>query len=309
MARRRSKLRNLVEFALARSVMAMARILPASSMQPVAKGLGGILYLVIKSRRKVVRENVKLAFGDARGTPEADALGRASLSNLCRSFMELSRIPRDREAARGLVRFRDAETWERTKQAADGGPFVVAASHFGAYEMPGVLSELIGFPASTIVRPLDNPLLERFMAGIRVRFGQRIVSNRGGFRALIRALGEGRNVAVMVDLNHRRARRIYVDYFGTPAATAPTAALLAILSGRPLVCSFPRRMETPLQFELEMGELHWPRPGAKRQEEIQRLMQLVTDDIEKRVRAEPELWLWTHRRWKTRPAVQERAES
>jgi KDO2-lipid IV(A) lauroyltransferase len=216
--------------------------------------------------------------------------------------MELSRIPRRAEDAAQLLTLSESAELELVKQAARTGPLVVAASHYGAYEVLGMLSPLMDMPATTLVRPLDNPLLETYLKGIRTRFGQRIVGNRGGLRSLIRDLEDGRNAVVLVDLNHRAAQRIFVDYFGTPAATAPTAARLAVRTGRPLVCVFARRLERPMRFELDFGALHWPRSEGNREDEVVRLMQCVTSDVEERVRREPGHWLWTHRRWKTRPA-------
>ena len=301
MKARRSHIRNVAEYVLARSVLAAIRILPPGAMRPVSLGCGVLLQFLIKSRRRVVRENVALAFGESGSAPDPDSLCRESLASLCRSFMELDRIPRDADLMRRRLRIRDDENGRRLRAALADGPVVFAGSHFGAYEMGGLLGPLVDLDTTTIVRPLDNPLLERYLSRLRTRFGQRIVSNRGGLRELLRTLEAGGNVTVLVDLNHRPKRRVFVDYFGVPAATAPTAALLAVRANRPLACGFLRRLPESLHFEIEWGELHFPRPGADREEEVRRLMQAVTLDVEKRVRAEPELWLWTHRRWKTRP--------
>lgn len=302
MGRRRSGARNTCEYLLARSILWVVRVLPGGALAPVSRGLGGLLATLLQGRRRVVAANVALAYGEAEDAPDPHALCCASLANLCLNFIELQRLSSRGAGLRRCISFRPGDR-ERLLAALEDGPMVFAASHFGAYEVAGLAAPVLGVPITTLVRPLDNPLLERFLHAQRRALGQKVVTNRGGMRDLLDDLRGGRSAAVLVDLNHRPASRIFVDYFGTPAATAPTAALLAVRTGRPLACIFARRKGPPLSYELELGALHRPRDGVPRRTEQQRLMQAVTDDVEARVREEPGLWLWTHRRWKTRPAA------
>jgi KDO2-lipid IV(A) lauroyltransferase len=309
MARHRTGLRNVVEFLLARSALGVSGVLPGSWLGPVSRGFGRMLYGVIGSRRRVVRANVWLAFGDGPDAPDADALGRASLANLCLAFMEMTRAPRTLEELERRVMFRDGEALARLRARLQEGPVVLAASHFAAYEVMGWASALFGPPSTTLVRPLDNPRLERWLKRVRQRFGQVTTDNRGGMRELLRALRQGAPVGVLVDLNHRPSNRVFVDFFGTSAATAPTAAVLAVRFRCPIVTVVTRRTKTPLHYEVEVGPLHEPRSGAPHREEVRRLLQVVTWEVEERVRAEPALWLWTHNRWKTRPDADEESKS
>src|SRR5262245_39502420 len=135
-----------------------------------------------------------------------------------------------------------------------------------------------------------------------MRFGQRLASNRGGLKELLASLEAGRSVAVLIDLNMRRKGAVFVDFFGTPAATARTTALLALRTGRPLVPVFTHRLDQPFRFEVEVGEPIFPDLEAPdRAAETRRLLQEATTAVERFVRRNPGEWLWTHRRWKTRP--------
>ena len=48
-----------------------------------------------------------------------------------------------------------------------------------------------------------------------------------------------------------------------------------------------------------------PVASANRQDEVARLTREITARIEAWVRANPEQWLWMHRRWKTQPSADE----
>lgn len=301
MARRRSRLRNLLEFAFARTFLFGVQLMPAAMLAPTSRLLGRLLYRVISSRRRVVRDNVRLAFGDGPDSPDPDRLGRESLSNLVLSFMELAWLPRNPDRLQARIRIPDPGALRQLQDAIKTGGAVIAGAHFGAYEVLGLASPLFNVPAVSLVRPLDNPYLERWLRWARQRHGQRLVDNRGGARELASYLGKECMLGVMVDINRRSGRRVWVDFFGVPAATAPTAAVLAVRARRPMFTILSRRTGRPLEFELQIGEPHLPRPDADRDTEVQRLMQTVTAEIEQGVRSEPGQWLWTHRRWKTRP--------
>ena len=300
MAADRSRLRDRAEYVVARSLLCIGEILPAAALAPFSRGLGGILHRVLKGRRRVVRDNLRFAFGDGPEAPDAETISRSSFSNLCQSFMELAQLTYSVQRMRRVVRFRDAATRERLEEILATGPVVFAASHYGAYEIAGLAAGVFGVPLTTLMRPLDNPWLDRYLNGIRQRFGQRMVSNRGGARELMTTIERGRSAAVLIDLNMKR-KRIFVDFFGRPAATAPTAARVALRCARPLVPIFAEREAAPMHFIVDVGEPVWPDPARPREEEIHRLLQAVTAQLEERVRRAPERWLWTHRRWKTRP--------
>jgi Kdo2-lipid IVA lauroyltransferase/acyltransferase len=308
MSRDRSAFRNWAEYVGVRAVVAVARLLPRRAMPAVARWCGDVLFRTVRRRRAVVRDNVALAYRGAPSAPDADDLYRASLTTLSRSFLELFLLPpaSEADALRARMKVRGGLTIAELRAKIGDGPVVFAGSHFAAYEMCGAMLPLLGFPGTTLMRPLDNPLLDRFLNHIRMRFGQRLASNRGGLVHLSRDLAAGRSVAVMVDLNMLKPDALFPTFFGVPAATARTTAILARRAGRPLVPVFMNRTAEPFSFEFEIAEPILPDRAADRDADAARMIQEATDAIESRVRRSPDQWLWTHRRWKTRPAAETR---
>lgn len=300
MARRRSRLRNLTEYAVARSLLVLVRFLPARTVAPTARLFGRLLHRVLGRRREVVEDNLRLAYGDAPDAPDPAVIGPAAFSHLCLSFMELARFPWDAEKAKARINILQPDRLERLQELVKDG-VVLAGAHYGGYEVLGMVSPLFGVPCVSVARPLDNPYLERWVRRARERFGQRIIGNRDGIQSVIDAVNDGTAAGILVDLNHRRKRRVWVDFFGTPAATAATAAVIALRTGRPLLSLGCRRGTRPLTYDVEIGATHRVDHGADRKSETRRLLQAVTNEIEQRVRRDPGDWLWTQRRWKTRP--------
>lgn len=301
-AKPRTALRNWAEYLAVRAFVAPLKLLPRAAVPRAAAVAGRLLSIALGRRRAVVRDNVRRAYGDDPAAPDPDALFRSSLTSLCRSFLELFLLPPvgRGEELRAMLRL-DGWTVEELRARCGPGPVVFAASHFGAYEICGAASTLWEFPLVAMMRPLDNPLLDRFLNAHRSRFGQRLVGNRGGLSDALRAVGEGRSVAVLVDLNMPKAGALYPTFFGVPAATAKTAALIARRAGRPLVPVFCRREDGAFRFAVETAAPIFPDPAADRDADCLRMLQAATAALEARVRARPDQWLWTHRRWKTRP--------
>jgi KDO2-lipid IV(A) lauroyltransferase len=62
-----------------------------------------------------------------------------------------------------------------------------------------------------------------------------------------------------------------------------------------------RRLGRQDHFQVAVDDVIHPRADADRREEVRRITQRITHDLEEAVRETPEQWLWLHRRWKTYP--------
>ena len=140
---------------------------------------------------------------------------------------------------------------------------------------------------------------DRLIKRIRTRVGTTVLPRQGAVRGLLRALQGGGSVGLMVDQHIQDRSAVQVDYFGRPAWTTSTIASLALHTGAPIipVFAFPLpdgryRMvyESPVAV-----------PSADDDDPIQTYTQRCTDRLEVRVRRDPHLWLWMHRRWRTTP--------
>src|SRR5262245_13289311 len=93
MPHRRSALRNAAEYAAARAVIGLTRLIPRRFVPGVCRTLGATLHGVLKGRRRVVFDNLRIAYGDDPKAPDPVRISKASFGNLCRSFIELFLVP------------------------------------------------------------------------------------------------------------------------------------------------------------------------------------------------------------------------
>ena len=181
-----------------------------------------------------------------------------------------------------------------------GRGVIFASGHFGWWEISCMAMGVFGYPGVVIARKMRNPLLEEYVARLRETQGVRQMPKEGALRPALKALKEGRSLAVMTDQD-ARYHGIFVDFLGKPASTYPSPAQLAIAAGAPVVFLYCLRKGESDRYRIVIKDIIYPDRRADRQEEIRRITQRLADNLAGMVRAYPDRWLWLHRRWKTYP--------
>ncbi len=291
------RIRHLIEAAVFGLLLGVTRVLPRRAVRALGRFLGSVAGRLNRRHQAIALENLRGALPEL--TPEETLaiarrcwrhFGEILLDTL--TFWRLGPGSKGREVHyRGLEHVRDAY--------AAGKGAVQFTGHFGHWELIGLMQGHLGMPMSVVARPLDNPFLERMLASVRGSSGNTVVYKRNAVRAMMKAIRKGTGAGILIDQDARSAG-IFVPFFGRMASTTPTLALLAVRTGAPVLPmhsepgpggSWIITYEPPIQVDLE----------ADRDREILRITAHCTAMLERWIRARPELWLWMHRRWKTRP--------
>jgi len=122
-----------------------------------------------------------------------------------------------------------------------------------------------------------------------------VLSRRQGVRAAVRLVRGGLPFYYLPDMDLGARDAVFVPFFGVPAATVTATSRLVQLTGA-TVLPFVSRM-TPDGY---VGTFFppWPDvPGESDEAAARRLNAFIED----RVRECPEQYLWSHKRFKTRP--------
>ena len=159
---------------------------------------------------------------------------------------------------------------------------------------------LKGTPFGIVVRPLDNPYLEKAVSGIRTRYGNFLIDKKNGMREILRTLDRGGLVGILLDQNVSRREGVFVDFFGRPACTNKGLALIARKTGAPVIPAFTRRSGLS-RHDIIVGEEVPLVDTGDRDADIAANTQAYTRIIEDFIRDNPDCWFWMHRRWNTRP--------
>lgn len=292
------QLRFRIEAAVFTAALAVARLMPRPLLLFLGTLTGTLGYLLDRRHTGIALENLRQAFGPTLPSREARRIVRACWRHFGRTTMDTLNLSRlNRESAGRDVHYEGLEHLRAAYAAGRG--VLVFTGHFGHWELAAVMQGHIGLPLALVVRPLDNPRLERMLADLRGGSGNRIVHKRNAVREMMKALRDKICVALAIDQD-ARGSGLFVPFFGRLASTTPTVALLALRTGAPIIpCSC--RPEPDGSYTILYEPPLEVRESGDRDADLLRLTAQCTSIIERWVRERPELWLWMHRRWKTRP--------
>ncbi len=272
----------------------------------VLHGLAGIIYLllryVVRYRWRVVLENLRNSFPD-KSAAEVERIGHRFYWHFAQVVVEILKLAAISPAElRRRLRFVNPELM--TRHFAENRLVLSLGSHRGNWEwiLSGAALEFPG-RAAGVYKPLTNKFFEYFMRRLRTRLGADAVPMLATLRYLVQHRGEGRTLSLLTDQAAGPDDRPYwTDFLHQDAGFYTSADRLAQQLDCAVLYVGIRRVRRGY-YEVKFTELPDGRAvaaGAQAPSEAQRypateaFIRLLEADI----RATPEQYLWTHRRWK-----------
>ena len=291
-------MRHRLEYAAVVLVLRVVRLMPWPLVRGTGRVLGRLFYAVDARHRRVTLDNLAHAF-PTRTPQERGAIARRVFAHFGRLLFELLKFTAlTPEQMLARVEF-DGDERVRQAQAQTRG-YLLLTGHFGFWELHGLVHALRLGPIGVLARTLDNPYLNDLLERMRQATGNTVIYRRGAIRRVMRQLQANQGVALLIDQHSHTADAVLVDFFGRPAATTSSLAVLAARTGAPVVPTFT--IPLPDGRYRMIYEHPVVPPKDETPEEIRAFTQRCTDVLEMYVRRYPELWLWMHRRWRPLPA-------
>lgn len=268
--------------------------LPLRVLFAISDLLRPILYHLIQYRRKVVHNNLLKSFPD-KPLDEIKRIERAYYKHLCDMVVEVIYIMHaSAEKAKRMSHFRNIDLVNSYYE--QGHSVILAAGHLGNWEVFNTLSLLLKHKVVAAYKPTSNKRFEQFINNNRKRFGCIPVSMYDIART---AIGM-----------HNRHEPFLLVLFAdqTPSGGEIRHWMNFLNQDTPVFLGtekIARKINEPVLF----GRVYKPRRGYY-EVEFEVISETPKDEppydithrhvqaLERIINERPELWLWSHRRWK-----------
>ena len=257
------------------------------------------LYRLLPLRRKVVLDNLRRVY-DTADDDEIERLAQAHYGHLGRLLWEFLcftwRSPAQRIA---MARVENLDALLAAD--AQGKGVLILTGHFGNFEV-ATAAGLAQFPQAHgrfhfVRRPLQPEWLDRLVTRRFRKAGFGVLPKRGGLEAILDRLGAGDLIVFPFDQHAGRKEGVLVEFFGHPAGTFRSLAVIALNTGAPVVPASSWRESDGrhvLRFETPIA----PIEHADTNEAIRLNTRAYNRALERMIVRRPEQWWWVHRRWK-----------
>jgi len=276
-------------------------ILPDFVLYKLGEGCGSIFYRLDRRHVRIGIRNLEIAFPE-KSDAERRRILRASYVNLGRAGAEYIRLGGFfYRRLKRRVTYNRLDLWNKLQAKYPGKGVLVLTAHFGGFELLPAGHALNGFQISLVHHT------QRFLAGdallifVRERAGVQVIRKHSAAREMLRQLKRGDFVGIPLDQNAKRSEAVWVPFFNELAATPSGFDRLAMIAGVPVWPVFIVRQPDGRSHVIEIfEEIEQQRTGDRDADALVNTAR-YQKAIEEMVRKYPEQWLWTHRRYRTRP--------
>ncbi len=273
-------------------------VLPLPLVRGLGAALGLLLYGVAAQRRRVARINLRACFPEM---PERERrrLARAHFRVFAQALLDRGLVWwGSRARIERHIRWVDLQHFE---QAAARGPVIVLAPHFVGLDAGGIRFSML-MHAISMYSHQKNPVLDRTILAARSRFNRPILlSRQDGMRPAVRAMRRGLSFYYLPDMDFGARDAAFVPFFGVTAATITAPARLARITRATVVPCVTRMTKDGYEARFYPPWEAFPDRDDDEPATLARAARRMNAFIEERVLETPAEYLWTHKRFKTRP--------
>ncbi len=270
-------------------------LLPFRVIYFISDGIYYLLYYVIGYRRKVVRMNLKNSFPE-KSRAELLKIEKTFFRFMADLLMEnVKLLSMSRESINkrfSLINHGFVQDMLDQKQS-----ILLATSHYGNWEWaaPGISSIFQG-KILGVYKPLTNQDVGKVINSIRAQFGVLLVPMKQTMRTIAEQTDTYMAVLVSDQTPTRHEKNYFIDFLNQPTSVFQGLEKIAKLTGNPIVYM---HIDRPKRGYYEASfKMLYDKPQQTAENEITKGYNLELENI---IKAKPEFWIWSHKRWKHKP--------
>jgi len=259
------------------------KFLPLKILPLFGSFLGKIAFLILKSKRNLIYQNLKTAFPNWK----EEKLKKCTLENFKHygiTFLELFKTKK-------LLNKIEIEGIENLNEK----PSIFITGHIGNWELLAQALGNNGIPLFALAKKSYLNVFTNFLINLRKKGNVETIlrSEKESPKLLLKSIKEGNVLGFLIDQD-TKVDGIFIDFFGIPAYTPKGPIEIAL------------KKKIPLNFGYLIRKGYF-----KYYSKIERIdtssfnleetLKIINKKFENIIREHPTQWVWVHKRWKTKP--------
>lgn len=279
-------------FILVYGLFYLISLLPFRVLYFLSDALFGLVYHVAGYRKKVVMNNLKIAFPE-KSEPERIIIAKKFYHNLIDYFFESLK----------LLSISDKEFFKRcsgdfeevNRIAATGTNIELLCGHQFNWEYANrIYAKKLSIPFVLVYMPIDNKVVDRIFKKIRSTGNTFLVDAINYKKDMLGVYKKQHALALVADQNPANLKAsFWLNFFSKPTPFLYTPEKSAQRSKVPVgFASFKKIKRGYYTFETTIVTYNAADTGKGE------LTKKYRDFLQQRIREQPDNYLWSHKRWK-----------
>jgi len=293
-------MREKIEYSLVKLFLLLAKIAPKSFIYALIKGLALFVYHLDKQRRNLTVLNLTMAF-PKKTSKEIVTLSKQVYTELSITITQILLMFTGRfDIDAAIKNYNEAQ--KKLQYIAQNSPngVIVMTAHFSNWELAAHFLAKNGLPMLAIGREGNNKLIDqKITIPFRNKYGNRATSKDNAMLSMAKTLKKGHAVGLLMDQKSGQANSVKVDFFGAPAETTLSVAMLKLKFNSLVVPIFIARQSDGV-YEMIINEPidYVANEIEDKEKKLEAMTLRYNQVIEEIIRKYPAQWFWMHNRWR-----------
>jgi KDO2-lipid IV(A) lauroyltransferase len=283
-----------VTYYLVLPIVYLLSILPFTLLYLFSDFLYFILYYVIGYRKKVIVQNLRNSFPE-KSDEEIEAISKNFYKHFCDFFVEtIKMLTLSKKEIIKRCKVTPETTAIYSRFAGEHKNVIIAMGHFGNWEWAcNAFNAQAEQQLYVIYHPLSNKYFNELMHKIRTRNGAKLIAMKDTYREMIVNKESLNATAFLSDQTPQPQHAYWTTFLNQDTPVFKGVEVIAKKMKLPVVFSSMRKVKRGY-YEM-VSEVLIENPESVDDDEVS---EMYIRKLEEDIRIQPEIWLWSHKRWK-----------
>ena len=276
----------------------LAEFLPLEYLNFCSSIVGRIGYLLGGRYRRIVDNNLRMAFGSSKTEKEYSDIAKVVYRNMLLNAFEVAKLfPAAPPLIKELVTVHGLEYLDAALSKGKG--VVAVSAHMGNFSLIGPRLIMENYPFSLVLRDPRDEILAKLLRDLRNNVGIESIPvhpRRECIAKSLACLKQNGILFLQIDQN-ASSEDLWVDFFGWQVPTFKGPVVFSMRTGAPLIPMFIVR-DSSGQHQLMINPPFTLKRTDNQEDDILHNTSSLTKLIEEYIEKYPTQWWWFHRRWK-----------